>query len=113
MSAFRTFPSTNGTQHDRFGIARFEAYGCTCGDIESLVDCLDTIGGKCLVRLHEVVVRANLDWTVALVGDFEFDAVTSPVDNDAFLLRDDGAREVQGIYERKEMRRGDRQKRAV
>ena len=104
MSAFQTFPSTNGTQRDRFGIVRFEAYGCSCGDVEWLVHCLDTIEGKWLVRLDEVVVRANLDGTVAVVGDFGFDAVTSSVDNGAFFLRDDGAREVQGIYERKEMR---------
>ena len=44
---------------------------------------------------------------VALVDDHEFDALTSLVDNDAFLLRDDYTREVRWFYERKETWRGD------
>ena len=35
-----------------------------------------------------------------------YDVLTSPVDNDAFFLRDDYAREVRCIYERKETQRG-------
>ena len=39
--------------------------------------------------------------------DFEFDVLASLVDNDVLLLRDDRAREVRGICERKKMRRED------
>lgn len=77
----------------------FEVFGSACGDIESLVHWSDTIAGKFLVRLNEVVVRTNLDGMVTLVGDFEFDVLASSVDNDALLLRDDRAREVRGICE--------------
>ena len=48
-------------------MARVEAYSCACGEIKSLAHCLDTIKDRFLVRLNEVIVRANLDGTVALV----------------------------------------------
>lgn len=84
--------ASNRNQCDSLHISRFEPYCGSSGNIEALSIRLNSIERKCAVSFYEMVVRANLDWSVAIIGNAELYSVSTLVQGDVFFLAYDGTR---------------------
>lgn len=80
VAAMDNLFASNSDEHHGLGFARLEAHSGTCGNVELLKEGLGAVKQELWVDFDEVVVRSDLDGSVAHVGHAQLDTLSARVD---------------------------------